>query len=180
MAEGHGQAEEATAHALGSLPAGAWAVIQDVWPERALANVDHLVVGPQGVFVIESKDWAGRVTVEGGILRQDGASLSSVVSAAAAAAEAVARWVADEHRDHVRAVICLKGNEGPIALVDGVLVCSTTTLVTLLTTRPTVLSDPDVPAVAGSVRAHLRERKGGARTGLLGALLGVVRRRKHP
>lgn len=179
MAEGHRQAVEATAHALGSLPAGMWAVIHDAaWPDRALATIDHVVIGPQGVFVIDSKDWTGRITVEGGTLRQDGIALSSTVPDATTAAAAVASLVPTEHRDHVRAVICIGGSEGPIALVGDVLVCSSTALVTLLTTRPTVLSDEAVAAVAGALRSHLREQKGRSRTGLMGALLGVVRRRK--
>ena len=178
MTERQRQAVEATAHALGSLPVG-WAVIDDAgWPDRALATIDHVVVGPQGIFVIDSKDWPGSITVEGGTLRRDGTALTSSVVGAATAATAMARLVPAEHRDHVRAVICVGGSEGPIALVGGVLVCSSTTLVTLLTTRPEVLSATAVPDVAGSLRSHVRALEGPTRTGFLDALLGVVRRRR--
>lgn len=56
--------EAATAQALDALPKDQWTVFHDVrWPGRKLANVDHVVVGPGGVFVIDSKNWSGRVEV---------------------------------------------------------------------------------------------------------------------
>ena len=177
---GHEQAVEATAQALGSLPSGAWAVIHDVeWPSRELANIDHAVVGPQGVFVINSLELTGRITVEAGVLRQDGHALSSTVLGAATAAAVVGGLVA-EHRDHVRAVICFAGSEGPIALLGDVLVCSSSTLVTLLTTRPTVLPDKSVHAISRLLRSRLgAAQRGPQRTGFLGTAFGVARRRKR-
>jgi hypothetical protein len=164
----HEQAEEATAQALGSLPPGAWAVIHD-----------HAVVGPQGVFVITSLELAGRVTVEGGMLRQDGNALSSTVLGATTAAAVVAGLV-PEHRDHVRAVICVGGSEGPIALLGDVLVCSSNTLVTMLTTRPAVLSDKEVHGIVRLLRSGLgAPKQPGAGTGFVGKAFGVVRRRKR-
>ena len=64
--------EERTAEVLARLPAG-WTAIHDVrWPSRRLANIDHVVVGPGGIFVVDSKNWSGRVTVDTGVLRQNG------------------------------------------------------------------------------------------------------------
>lgn len=39
--------------------------------EKSGANVDHLVIGPQGVFVIDAKNWAGTIEVRGGHVLQD-------------------------------------------------------------------------------------------------------------
>lgn len=36
------------------------------------ANLDHLVIGPQGVFVVDAKNWAGQITVRRQHLLQDG------------------------------------------------------------------------------------------------------------
>jgi hypothetical protein len=148
VAERDRRAEDATAHALASLPDGAWAVIHDV------AWLDHVAVGPHGVFVIGSQDWPGRVTVEDGVLHRDGYVLTSAVEDTTTAAAAVAALLPAEHRDHVRGVICVRGSDGPIALVGDVLVCTTTTLVTLLTMRPAVLAADSVHAVASVVRRH--------------------------
>jgi hypothetical protein len=42
------------------------------WRGGGQANLDHLVVGPSGVFVVDSKNWVGRIDVTDGQLRQDG------------------------------------------------------------------------------------------------------------
>jgi hypothetical protein len=39
---------------------------------RSRANIDHLVIGPTGVFVVDAKNWAGRIEVRGGSVLQDG------------------------------------------------------------------------------------------------------------
>ena len=38
---------------------GSWSSM--TWPCRSPANLDHLVIGPSGVFVIDSKQWTGNV-----------------------------------------------------------------------------------------------------------------------
>jgi len=47
---------------LGRLPDG-WYVINDVHAGDAGANIEHLVVGPPGVFTINTKNLAGKVWV---------------------------------------------------------------------------------------------------------------------
>ena len=60
--------EDATAQILSTLPPS-WTALHDVkWPGRRFANIDHIVVGPAGVFVVDSKNWSGRVTVNDGRL----------------------------------------------------------------------------------------------------------------
>ena len=62
----------ATARALTGLPAG-WSVLHYVvWPGRRGARIDHVVIGPGGVFVIASQAWSGTVSVEDDVLREDG------------------------------------------------------------------------------------------------------------
>lgn len=69
-------AEEATARILGAL-GPAWAVWHDVatggggWTSRAdvavaeAPKLDHVVLGPTGLFVVQSEDWGGPVRVHG-------------------------------------------------------------------------------------------------------------------
>ena len=40
--------------------------------DKGKGNVDHFLVGPQGVFAVETKAWTGEITAEGGRLERDG------------------------------------------------------------------------------------------------------------
>ena len=40
--------------------------------DKGRGNVDHFLVGPQGVFAVETKAWTGEITAEGGRLKRDG------------------------------------------------------------------------------------------------------------
>lgn len=133
--------EEATATALRALPADEWTIFHDVrWPERKLANVDHVVVGPPGIFVIDSKNWSGSVTIKGGVLRHNGYRKERAVASAAEAAIAIARLVPDVAQSSVFAALCFT-TERPLAgHARDVAVCTTTNVVDLLLTRPPVLS----------------------------------------
>ncbi len=51
-----------TAETLKSLPDG-YIVINDV--TKKLGNVDHVVIGPTGVYVIDVKNWKGTVKADG-------------------------------------------------------------------------------------------------------------------
>ncbi|MGH8967131.1 MAG: nuclease-related domain-containing protein [Actinomycetes bacterium] len=74
------EGEAATARVLATLPPG-WTAIHEVrWPSRRLANIDHVLVGPGGIFVIDSKNWSGRVSVDNGQLRQNGRSREKAVA----------------------------------------------------------------------------------------------------
>src|SRR5687767_11986945 len=122
------EGEEATAAALAALPSS-WIVIHDVvWPGRKLANIDHIAVGPSGVFVIDSKNWSGHVRVEQGVLRQNRFSKAPTLQNAVAAAHAVAALIPEIDAEHVRAVLCFSGDVADDR-ADGVLICSTATLV---------------------------------------------------
>ena len=149
------EGEEATGEALTGLVPTSWVVIHDVaWPGRKLANIDHVVIGPSGVFVIDSKNWSGQITVEGGVLRQEGRARVSTMRSAEAARTAVAALVPAEISEHVHAVLCFS-DEAPDASTDGVLICSTSTLLTLVTSRPRALTDESVRTVAASLRSLL-------------------------
>ena len=53
--------EVATALVLGALPAPKWAVLHDRRVPGSRANLDHLVIGPSGVWVIDTKATRARV-----------------------------------------------------------------------------------------------------------------------
>jgi hypothetical protein len=58
--------ELATARALRPLVAGGWTLINDI--ETGHGNIDHVLVGPPGVFLLETKNLSGIASVARGVL----------------------------------------------------------------------------------------------------------------
>lgn len=53
--------ERATARALAGVEGDGWTVLTDVRPPGQRWNLDHLLIGPAGVVVVETKQWRRRV-----------------------------------------------------------------------------------------------------------------------
>ncbi len=137
--------ERQTADALAMLPASGWFVLHDVrWPGKRFANIDHVVIGPPGVFVIDSKAWNGVVEVRNGVLRQSGYSREPAVASAADAAMAVAEQVPGLDPYAVQPVLCFVGDHQLEGWARDVMLCTTANLVPMLTSRPQVLDGPAV------------------------------------
>ena len=58
--------EERTAELLRPLEAQGFRVIHDRRMPRSKANIDHIVIGPPGVFVVETKNYGGKLRVRHG------------------------------------------------------------------------------------------------------------------
>jgi hypothetical protein len=56
--------ERHTARLLDPLERHGWAVLHDLAIPGSRANLDHLVIGPGGVFVIDSKHYRGRLQLD--------------------------------------------------------------------------------------------------------------------
>jgi Nuclease-related domain len=56
--------ERRTARLLDPLERHGWAVLHDLALPGSQANIDHLVIGPGGVFVIDSKQYRGRLELD--------------------------------------------------------------------------------------------------------------------
>ena len=56
--------ERRTARLLAPLERHGWAVLHDLAVPGSRANIDHLVIGPGGVFVIDSKQYRGRLQLD--------------------------------------------------------------------------------------------------------------------
>jgi len=146
-----------SARALVALPELNWRVFHDVhWPGRRYANVDHVVVGPGGVFVIDSKAWTGDITVADGVLRQNGYRRERHVLAATDAAIAVAELVPALDPKAVKPVLCFDRDEPIFGWSHEVMVCSTANVATLLTSRPAVLDGATLRATAESLAYSLK------------------------
>ena len=172
-------ATTATGRALAELPAP-WRAINDVrWPGRLLANIDHVVVGPTGVYVIHAKTWAGEVEVRHGELVLNGRKQESSVLAVEASAIAVAGTADGVDPALVKPVLCLVRDEVVEGAVGEALVCSTRTLAEVLTQRAPVLDAAEIEAI------HTRLRKGlpvaaGHRADPPAGIRGVWARARRP
>ena len=151
----HGRGEHRSA--LAALPELDWRVFHDVhWPGRRYANIDHVVVGPGGVFVIDSKAWSGDVEVVDGVLRQNGHRRERHVLAAMDAALAVAELVPGLEPAAVKPVLCFDRDEPVFGWSHEVMVCSTVNVATLLTSRPAVLDGATLRATAETLAQSLK------------------------
>lgn len=147
--------EAATAEVLATLPPG-WISLHDVrWPGRRLANVDHVLIGPGGVFVIDSKNWTGRISLDKGHLRQNGYSREKAVAGVGDAALAVSE-VISSYASWVHPVLCFVGQDHLSGWCREVMVCSTTNLVGMLITRPVVFTPEQVSYLHGQLEVGLR------------------------
>lgn len=102
--------EARVADVLDELEPQGWRVLHDVrWPGRPKANLDHVLVGPGGVIVIDAKNWSGEVQLRNGTLRQNRYSREREVSGVLEQCSAVAALLEPQHRRHVQAWLCMVG-----------------------------------------------------------------------
>ena len=149
--------EEATGSVLARLPADTWTVFHDIrWPGRRFANIDHVVVGPPGVFVIDSKNWSGRIQVDCDVLRQNGRQRESAVAGAADAAIALGQLLSTIDVSRVHPVLCFVRDEPVTGWARDVMVCSTATLEQMLLSRPASFVPMRVRGIVTEVDAVIR------------------------
>ncbi len=170
------EGERRVADVLAHLTRYGWTVLHDVrWPGRQRANLDHVAIGPGGVFVVDARNWSGDVRVTEAGLRQNGYGRAAAVEGVSQAAAAVTTLLAPQHRSAVRGVLCLAGQEDqPVVTVQGVTVCGRWQLPEHLLAQPVRLSVYDVVDIARHLHAELgaaapaavpAPRRGGQRTG---------------
>jgi hypothetical protein len=134
------EGERIVGEILATLPPE-WTVLHDVrWPGRQRANIDHIVIGPAGVFIIDSKNWSGTTALRGGLLRQNGYDRTKVVAAAIEATNAVRSVVPSLASQAFVPVLCFVGDTPISGSIGEVLICNAEALQGLLTSRPHFLS----------------------------------------
>jgi hypothetical protein len=102
--------EARVAAILETLLSQGWMALHDVhWPGRPKANLDHVLIGPGGVIVVDAKNWSGDVQLRNGILHQNGYSRERVVAGVLQQAAAVAALLEPQHRRYVQAWLCMVG-----------------------------------------------------------------------
>ena len=145
---------------LDGLADAGWVALHDLrWPGRPKANLDHVVVGPGGVVVIDTKNWSAPVAVRlDGVLQVGGSARATSSRAAATMTAAVAAVLPPQHRTAVAGALCFTGQPVLPALTrDGVVAVGDAHLTDWLRGLQPWLAPDEVREIAD----HLRRELGG-------------------
>jgi Nuclease-related domain len=148
--------ERRTARLLAPLERRGWAVLHDLAIPGTQANIDHLVIGPGGVVVIDTKQYRGRLRLDADGLLWHGRHLLITTLRKL-------RWAADQADQalgvaHVQtlAIMAVHGANVPWGQLtaDGVIVAPARRVPNLLQALPAILGPERVAWLAD--RARLR------------------------
>jgi hypothetical protein len=148
--------ERRTARLLGPLERHGWAILHDLAVPGSRANIDHLVIGPGGVFVIDSKQYRGRLQFDhSGRLWHGRYPLARTLCAVSFEADQAALVLPDPGVAVVP-IVAVHGAQVPWGKVvmDGVPVVSARRLSSMLRQLPVVLAPERVAALADQARIH--------------------------
>jgi hypothetical protein len=150
--------ERRTARLLGRLERHGWAVLHDLAIPGSAANIDHLLIGPGGVVVIDSKQYRGRLRLDQDGLLWHGRHLLSWMLRRV-------RWEGDQADEvlgvadlTVAAIVAVHGASVPWGrlAVDGVTVAAARRVPDLLQALPPILGPEQVTWLADQARLRFR------------------------
>jgi hypothetical protein len=133
--------EERVARVLAFLPSG-YRVFHGLSMSSGMfsqaRDYDHVVVGPTGVFVVETKNWSGKITMEDGKILQDGEEPDRppLEQVKEGASDLRRRLAEDVDVDvAVQPVLCFVGGalQGGTTGASGVVVCAADVLESVIT-----------------------------------------------
>jgi hypothetical protein len=150
--------ERRTARLLAPLERRGWAVLHDLAIPGTQANIDHLIIGPAGMLVIDSKQYRGRLRLDRYGMVWHGRHL--LVSALR-----TVLWEADQADEvlgiadiQVAAVVAVHGTTVPWGLLqaDGVTIVPARRVPDLLQALPPMLGPERVAWLADRARLRFR------------------------
>jgi Nuclease-related domain len=150
--------ERRTARLLGPLERHGWAVLHDLAIPGSRANLDHLVIGPGGVFVIDSKHYRGRLELDSsGRLWHGRYPFAPTLRTVSFEADQAAQILPDPGMAVVPIVV-IHGAQVPWGkvVIDGVPVVVARRLPSLLCELPAVLGPERVAGLADQARVRFR------------------------
>jgi hypothetical protein len=148
--------ERRTARLLDPLERDGWAVLHDLALPGSRANLDHLAIGPGGVFVIDSKHYRGRLQLDpSGRLWHGRYPLAPALRAVSFEADQTALVLTDPDVVVVP-VMAVHGAQVPWGkmVVNGVPVVAARRLPSMLRQLPAVLGPERVAALAAQARVR--------------------------
>jgi hypothetical protein len=146
--------ERRTARLLAPLERQGWAVLHDLAVPGSTANIDHLALGPGGVFVIDSKQYRGRLQLDAvGKLWHGRHPLAPTLGAVSWEADQAAQALPDPGVAVVP-IVAVHGAQVPWGKVvtDGVPVVAAQRLPSMLGGLPAVLGPERVAWLADQAR----------------------------
>lgn len=153
------EGERRTAAILSGLAAAGYVVLDDLAIPGSKANIDHVVIGPSGVVVVETKAYTGRLQLSDGTLWHGRFPLRRELSAAQFEADKVREVVASTGWSvKVRSVMCVHGVDvpaDPTGALAPLELCGPLTLQSVITSTPPHLSQVHVQHLAGLIEAAL-------------------------
>jgi hypothetical protein len=146
--------ERRTARLLAPLERHGWAILHDLAVPGSTANIDHLALGPGGVFVIDSKQYRGRLQLDAvGKLWHGRHPLAPTLGAVSWEADQTAQALPDPGVAVVP-IVAVHGAQVPWGKVvtDGMPVVAAQRLPSLLRALPPVLGPERVAWLADQAR----------------------------
>jgi hypothetical protein len=132
-----GEAQQATAAGLDLLRVLGWLVLHDVAvPGDDARAIDHVLVGPAGVYVVDTVTWPGAVTVTDSVLVVGGTDRAGDLAAVIAAADAVRGLLGGVP---VVPMLCFERLEPIAGVVADVALCASENILDVLTSQPALL-----------------------------------------
>jgi Nuclease-related domain len=147
--------ERRTARLLGQLERHGWPVLHDLALPGSRANIDHLAIGPGGVFVIDSKQYRGRLQLDRpGRLWHGRYPLAPALRAVSFEADQAAQVLTDA--DVVVPIVAVHGAQlpGGKVVTQGVPVVAARRLPSMLRALPAVLGPERVADLADQARVR--------------------------
>jgi hypothetical protein len=146
--------EERTAELLRPLEAQGFRVMHDRLIPRSRANIDHIVIGPPGVFIVETKNYGGKLRVRRGEVWVAGRRKTEIVAQAKREAAAVAGVVSPVS---VTPLLCVhRADLGWFKMeADGVRIVAPKEMVRVLGKAPLLLTPDDVTRPADQIDKSL-------------------------
>jgi hypothetical protein len=148
--------ERRTARLLDPLERHGWAILHDLALPGSRANIDHLMIGPGRVFVIDSKQYRGRLQLDpSGRLWHGRHPLAPTLGAVSWEADQAAQVLPDPGVV-VLPVVAVHGAQVPWGKVvtEGVPVVAARRLPSMLRTLPAVLGPERVASLADHARVR--------------------------
>ena len=151
MHEKGGSGEVRVAAALRQLDSR-FSVLDDLDVPRSKANLDHVVIGPTGVWLIDAKAYSGTLKLGSGTLWNGRTPIRHECEKAQWEAERLSQYM----EVPVHTVLCFvdTGLPAPVVPLNGVTVCSLEAVVDLVRSGPVVLQ-PEVVEVLTAQAAPL-------------------------
>jgi hypothetical protein len=150
--------ERRTARQLNRLTHHGWVIFHDLAIPGSRANADHLIIGPAGVFLADSKNWRGRLAfAPDGTLWHGSYPLTATLATIRFETQAIAGALAVPGLV-IEPLLVVHGSTIPWGeqYLGGVAVLPARRLVTTLLALPLILTDEQVAQLAQRASMRLR------------------------